>query len=91
MYPSTTQGNNWHWMNTTSSSFNGSCDSMYVNMIESTDDRTINSTLEDSSMESCDNITEGWYQYEGFEKIPTQSPLPGQCSSSSPIWLQGEI
>ncbi|VDI67679.1 Hypothetical predicted protein [Mytilus galloprovincialis] len=89
MYPSTTQGHNSNWMNTTSSSFNGSCDSMYVNMIESTDDRTINSTLEDSSMESCDNITEGWYQYVGFEKIPTQSPLPGQCSSSSPIWLQG--
>ncbi|XP_071133683.1 uncharacterized protein [Mytilus edulis] len=89
MYPSTTQGHNSNWMNTTSSSFNGSCDSMYVNMVESTDDRTINSTLEDSSMESCDNITEGWYQYEGFEKIPTQSPLPGQCSSSSPIWLQG--
>ncbi|CAC5372516.1 unnamed protein product [Mytilus coruscus] len=63
------------------------CNTTYVNVIESSADRTFNSTLEGE--EICDNITEGWYRYSGNEKIPSRPPIPGQCSSSSPIWVEG--
>ncbi|CAG2222323.1 OCTN [Mytilus edulis] len=60
-------------------------------LITSYSNRTINYTLQNGEHDDCESsyLTAGWYRYEMLQNIPTKAPLPGQCGSSSPIWLNG--
>ena len=54
---------------------------------------TVSYTLqfgEPDNVESC-TLTQGWYYYVGLQKITTEVPLPGQCGTMSPIYLQGKL
>ncbi|XP_076077826.1 uncharacterized protein LOC143048184 isoform X4 [Mytilus galloprovincialis] len=72
---------------TTPPTMNHPCYSTSV--IEGTYDRTFNYILQPGEVESCDNITEGWYTFASGQNVPTTSPVPGQCGSRSPIWFSG--
>ena len=54
---------------------------------------TVSYTLqsgEPDNVESC-TLTQGWYFYISFRKMTTEVPLPGQCGTMSPIYLQGKF
>ena len=55
--------------------------------------RDINHTRQPWEPDNCESQSTmpGWYRYPGYQIIPTQPVLSGQCGSSSPIYLQGNV
>jgi hypothetical protein len=55
--------------------------------------RDISHTRKLGESDKCESQTTmpGWYHYDDNHIIPTQPVLSGQCGSSSPIYLQGNV
>jgi len=55
--------------------------------------RDIDHTRQSWEQDNCESQSTmpGWYRYDGNQNIPTQPVLSGQCGSSSPIYLQGNV
>ncbi|XP_063404491.1 uncharacterized protein LOC134687958 [Mytilus trossulus] len=86
---STTPFNMYNQTTPPGNGYNHPC--LFPSVIMSNSNRTINYTLQNGEHDDCESsyITAGWYRYELLQNIPTKPPLPGQCGSSSPIWLNG--
>jgi len=64
-----------------------------ANVIYNDYTRDINHTRQLWEPDNCESQSTmpGWYRYDGNQIIPTQPVLSGQCGSSSPIYLQGNV
>ncbi|VDI28062.1 Hypothetical predicted protein [Mytilus galloprovincialis] len=62
------------------------------NIITSNFERSVSYTLQNGEYQDCYDLEihiEAWYKFSGNESIPNHPPKQGQCSSYSPIWLNG--
>ena len=78
-------------MPTSSSSSTEQCFNATVVPIDYTRDIKYAWKSEGNDICESNDTPPGWYHYDGNHFIPTQPVLSGQCGSSSPIYLQGNV